>query len=576
MLPRVLAKYELLEEVGKGGMSVVYRGLDTTLNREVAVKVLHEHLAGEEETRRRFQREAHAVAKLRHPNILEIFDYSGVEAPESYIVTEFIHGRTLKVFLASHPVPIPEVAAMIVAQVCVAVRHAHAEGVIHRDIKPENIMVRDDGVLKLMDFGIAQIVDVQRLTVTGQMLGSPAYMAPEQVDGRPQDVRTDVFSLGTLLFELATGELPFRGKNAHEILKRISDGISADPEVLHPALGDGLARILRRAMAHRPEDRYADAAALEAALRGHLAELGMGDVEAELAEFFADPAYGAAVRARLLERLVALGRERLQSGQTARSLALLNRVLVLDPDRRDVHDLLDRLARRRRLGRNLAALGLIGVLAGATYALTALWPDRPRPAVTVAAPGTTPAPPPPIASAPASGRPAPAVTIPAAPPMSRPAPVSRVKIVTQPTKAVHMAVDGKPQGDLGQKDHVAVTDRAQSLRFTHPLELCEEAHATIRAAPHETRTEILVKLRCKARVRVRCDPSDAAAQATVRVGGVAGRCNEELRVGLPGQKDRATVRLRVAAPGFAAHESNLTVEALRLAEPSVTLRRTGE
>src|SRR4051812_35278551 len=166
MIGRVLDKYEILEEVGQGGMSIVYKGMDTSLHREVAVKVLHPHLASHDEARKRFEREARAVAKLRHENILEIFDYSGKDSQDSYIVTEFIRGRTLKDFATEHPPAFPEIGAMIVADICRALAHAHAGGVLHRDVKPENIMIRDDGVLKLMDFGIAQILDAQRMTVT--------------------------------------------------------------------------------------------------------------------------------------------------------------------------------------------------------------------------------------------------------------------------------------------------------------------------------------------------------------------------------------------------------------------------
>ncbi|MGZ3429900.1 MAG: serine/threonine protein kinase, partial [Polyangia bacterium] len=223
MIGRQLSRYRLLQEVGQGGMAVVYKATDTTLNREVAVKVLHPHLAGQEESRARLQREAHAVAKLRHENILEIFDYSGPDSAESYIVTEFIHGRTLKNFLVDHPLPFPEIAEMIASEVARALEHAHQFGVIHRDVKPENVMIRDDGLIKLTDFGIAQIVDKERMTVTGQLLGSPAYMAPEHVEGRPLDFRTDVFAVGILTYQLATGQLPFRGKNPHEVLKRIAE-----------------------------------------------------------------------------------------------------------------------------------------------------------------------------------------------------------------------------------------------------------------------------------------------------------------------------------------------------------------
>src|SRR3954451_1976523 len=179
---RVPQRYTLIEEVGQGGMAVVYRAQDETLKREVAIKLLHHHLASEPESKARLEREAQAVAKLRHENILEIFDYSGTESASSYIVTEFIDGQTLKQFLAKHAIGYPEVAAMIAVEIAGALAHAHAFGIIHRDVKPENVMIRKDGLLKLMDFGIAQVVDLERMTVTGQLLGSPAYMAPEIVE----------------------------------------------------------------------------------------------------------------------------------------------------------------------------------------------------------------------------------------------------------------------------------------------------------------------------------------------------------------------------------------------------------
>ncbi len=148
-------------------MAVVYRARDEKLRREVAVKVLHAHLLAEPESKARLEREARAVAKLNHDGILQIFDYSGNDDAASYIVTEFIDGQTLKQFLSNRKLPVPELAALIVISLGEALCHAHALGIIHRDIKPENVMVRKDGVLKLMDFGVAQVVDLERMTVTG-------------------------------------------------------------------------------------------------------------------------------------------------------------------------------------------------------------------------------------------------------------------------------------------------------------------------------------------------------------------------------------------------------------------------
>src|SRR5437660_45340 len=165
-------------------MSVVYKGLDTALDREVAVKVLHPHLAGKDESRRRLAREAKAVAKLHHPNILEVFDFAAADSADAYIVTEYIRGQTLRQFTVKETFDPPELAAMVIHEVAVALACAHEAGVIHRDLKPENVMVREDGLVKLMDFGIAKIIDRDdKMTMTGALVGSPAHMAPEIIEG---------------------------------------------------------------------------------------------------------------------------------------------------------------------------------------------------------------------------------------------------------------------------------------------------------------------------------------------------------------------------------------------------------
>ena len=243
------SRYRIIEEVGQGGMAVVYRARDEKLSREVAVKVLHAHLLAEPESKARLQREARAVAKLNHDGILQVFDYSGEGDASSYIVTEFIDGQTLKQFLANRKLPVPELAALIVIAMGEALCHAHSLGILHRDVKPENVMVRKDGALKLMDFGVAQVVDLERMTVTGQILGSPAYMAPEVLDGRTLDFRSDVFSVGVMLYQMVTGVLPFTGKNPHEVLRRVSEGRFADPRTVNRLVSDQLARVIARALA---------------------------------------------------------------------------------------------------------------------------------------------------------------------------------------------------------------------------------------------------------------------------------------------------------------------------------------
>ncbi len=358
---RIPERYRLIEEVGQGGMAVVYRAQDETLKREVAIKILHQHLAGEADSKARLEREAQAVAKLRHENILEIFDYSGTGSASSYIVTEFIDGQTLKQFVGKHQPRFPEVAALICVEVCRALGHAHGLGVIHRDVKPENVMIRKDGLIKLMDFGIAQVLDFQRMTVTGQLLGSPAYMAPEIIEGKPLDFRTDVFSVGIMLYLLSTGELPFSGKNPHEVLRRISEGKFADPRTVARGVDHRLARIITRALARQPDDRYADVAPMADDLMAYLADAGLTDVRGELKAFFADPpAYEQAMPARLAAALSATAAREVRDRRLARAMELWNRVLAFDPENAEVNAALARLEGRRRNPSRVGRAGRAG------------------------------------------------------------------------------------------------------------------------------------------------------------------------------------------------------------------------
>jgi len=367
---QVLDKYELLERVGQGGMAVVYRGLDRALKRTVAVKILHKHLSDYQEARDRFEREAQAVAKLRHENILEIFDYKA--GAESYIVTEFIDGQTLKQFITDRPIGFPEVGAMIMLQVARALAHAHAGGILHRDVKPENIMIRSDGVVKLMDFGISHMVDLERLTVTGQLLGSPAYMAPEHVEGRPLDFRTDVFAVGIVLYQLTVGKLPFEGKNPHEVLKRIAECKFLDPRQANPRIGNRLGRIILRAMAAAPTDRFPAIGEMVLALEAYLEESGIATdkITSELARYFKAPGpYEQALKERLVDHLSRRGQQLLADGEQAPALDVFDRVLTIDPKNEKVLAILDGLNRRTRLKQAGIAVLAMAAIGGGAYAI---------------------------------------------------------------------------------------------------------------------------------------------------------------------------------------------------------------
>ncbi len=271
----VLAKYEVLEEIGHGGMATVYRAHDPRLARDVAIKVIHPHLRDSPEAKQRFYVEAKAVAKLRHPNIVEVFDVSAEGEAEQYLVVELVRGATLRKLLQQRGAIPPEVAAALGVELLAALAHAHAAGVVHRDIKPENVMIEhrprppaqdraaprppptsalpgDRVAVKLTDFGIAKLLDAQGVTSTGQVLGSPAHMAPEQIDGGDVDARADVFGLGVLLYECMVGHLPFEGNNPAQVLRRVLEGIYPSAEREQPKVGRRWSRILDRALARAP------------------------------------------------------------------------------------------------------------------------------------------------------------------------------------------------------------------------------------------------------------------------------------------------------------------------------------
>ncbi|HEY6005806.1 MAG TPA: serine/threonine-protein kinase, partial [Anaeromyxobacter sp.] len=347
----MLGRYELLEQVGSGGMAVVYRGRDTALDREVAVKLLHPHLASARESRARFSREARAVARLAHPGIVEIYDYAGDGAVESYLVTEFVRGRTLRAYAHDIGFGFPEVGMLVGRALTDALVHAHSAGVIHRDLKPENVLVRDGDppAVKLADFGIARILaSDERMTMTGALVGSPHHMAPEIVEGRDADARSDLFSLGTILYWLATGKLPFAAPNPTAILRRVLEGDFEDPRTVDARVPDPLAELVASCLAVDPDRRPQSAAAIRDALDRALAQVGIERPEEALPDFLRDPAaFKSAFPARATATLMALGDGALAEGAAARALAFYDRVLGLDPENTAVRAKLARLSRRR-------------------------------------------------------------------------------------------------------------------------------------------------------------------------------------------------------------------------------------
>jgi serine/threonine protein kinase len=271
-----ISHYQILSLLGAGGMGEVYLAEDVRLKRKVALKVLPEAIARDPDRLRRFEKEAFAASALNHPNILTIYEF-GAEGDTHFLATEFIDGETVRSRLVSEPFPVKE-AIDISAQAAQALSTAHQAGIIHRDIKPENVMIRNDGIVKVLDFGLAKLVEsspveaegetrMQGLTQVGTIVGTVAYMSPEQARGKTLDPRTDIFSLGVVLYEMLTRRHPFIGETMSHTMVAI---LEKEPAPLAQSVREvpvELERIVDKALAKKADDRYQNAAALLADLK---------------------------------------------------------------------------------------------------------------------------------------------------------------------------------------------------------------------------------------------------------------------------------------------------------------------
>jgi eukaryotic-like serine/threonine-protein kinase len=277
----IAGRYELLELVGRGGMSTVWKAQDRLLDRTVAIKVLHEQFTQDEEYVERFRREARSVAQLSHPNIVTVID-RGEDGGRQYIVFEYVAGWNLKqVIERQGPLPIRD-ALLLALQMARALGFAHDRGLIHRDVKPQNVLLNEDGQAKMTDFGIALSVDVDGVTITGTVLGTSEYIAPEQARGQRVDALTDVYSLGVVLYELLAGGVPFHGENFVAVaLRHVNE---PPPDVLdrRPDCPPRVAMAIERAMAKRPEDRFQSMDELVSELEACLADLDPSSEEATM------------------------------------------------------------------------------------------------------------------------------------------------------------------------------------------------------------------------------------------------------------------------------------------------------
>nr|MDQ3878346.1 Stk1 family PASTA domain-containing Ser/Thr kinase [Actinomycetota bacterium] len=254
-------RYAVLERVGTGGMAEVYKARDELLGREVAVKVLHERFARDRAFVERFKREAQSAANLNHPNIVSLYDY-GSDGDTYYIVMEFIDGRSLADVIAQEGPLLPERAAEIASDVAQALQRAHAAGLVHRDIKPSNVMITSSGQTKVTDFGIARALGSdaeQTMTQTGMVIGTAAYLSPEQAQGSPVDERSDVYALGVVLYEMLAGRPPFQGDTPLAVAYKHVRETAEPPSHFNPDVPAALDAVTMKALAKNRDNRYSSA-----------------------------------------------------------------------------------------------------------------------------------------------------------------------------------------------------------------------------------------------------------------------------------------------------------------------------
>ena len=266
-----LGPYQIVARLGEGGMAAVFRAYQPGMERYVALKVLPRQLAEDPEFSARFQREARLLAQLQHPHVLPVFDFGQVEG-YSYIVMPFVPSGTLTESLQGQPLSLPRIR-QVISQVGDALNYAHGRGLVHRDVKPSNVLIDESGNCLLTDFGLARMVEASvNLTATGTVMGTPAYMSPEQGAGSKIDSRSDIYSLGIILYEMATGRVPYKAETPVAVVFMHVSGPLPLPRSLNPDLPEAVERVILKALARNPDDRYQTAGDLVAALKRAIPE----------------------------------------------------------------------------------------------------------------------------------------------------------------------------------------------------------------------------------------------------------------------------------------------------------------
>jgi len=344
--------FELHEKIGSGGMASVYRGVQKSLDRKVVLKVLYPHLAEDEKLVQRFEREARAAAMLRHEHIVQVIDCGRFE-DVSYIAMEFVEGMDLKKWMDAHGAPPLEMGLLLLRDLCAGLEHAHQHRIVHRDIKPANLMFTPDGMLKIMDFGLARKgEDSTAVTVVGSVLGTPAYMSPEQATGEAVDERSDIFSAGVVGYELLGQQRPFVGDSYSTVLRSV---LTIDPprlEDVNPLVPAEAVTIINKMLQKDVSKRYARIGQVRSDLETVIDSMGLHRHRDLLRQYAQDPeGVAETLKKKRLGRHMDQGLyfETMGRGKIDDAILEFRRVVHLDPDNRDAREHLRKLEKERQL-----------------------------------------------------------------------------------------------------------------------------------------------------------------------------------------------------------------------------------
>ncbi len=341
---KTIGKYTVVKELGKGGMATVYLAIHNDLGREVALKIMHPHLACEDESRRRFELEARAVAKLEHTNIIQIYDFGSVDG-QFYIAMELVSGKDAERLVKANGAMPAEIAAIIASGIAGGLSAAHKNGIIHRDVKPANFIIKEDGIVKLSDFGIVRVDGAASMTQAESIVGTPYFIAPELIDGKKASPASDVYALGVSLYFMLSGKYPFRSETLPLVLASIAKGEWIPLQEVAASVPKELSLIVEKAMNVSIAKRYADANNFMQDINAFLFKRQMAVDPATVVDYLTDPdAFSKSVKAKSVNIRFDRARSYAEKEMLFDAIQELESILSEDPDNTNVKEELEKLS----------------------------------------------------------------------------------------------------------------------------------------------------------------------------------------------------------------------------------------